>query len=118
MCHLPNAAVLYPFIWSTFGNGALSWGTHAVYPGKPPDSSPINPNPTAWWLRPVSNAARVGEHNAVTWNRLYRAPSPATRSRAGGGNRAAERTRLPEPRIIEQYQQDVRRALRRGDVTD
>jgi hypothetical protein len=83
MCHLPNAAVLYPFIWSTFGNGALSWGTHAVYPGKPPDSSPIDPNPTAWWLRPVSNAARVGEHNAVTWNRLYRAPSPATRVRAG-----------------------------------
>ena len=23
--------------------------------------------PTSWWLRPVSNAARVGEHTGVTW---------------------------------------------------
>jgi len=44
---LPNAAVLYPFCWSTLGNGALSSGTNAVYPGKPLDSSPIDPKPTA-----------------------------------------------------------------------
>jgi hypothetical protein len=23
-----------------------------------------------WWLRPVSSAARVGEHSAVVWNWL------------------------------------------------
>ena len=23
--------------------------------------------PTVWWLRPVSSAARVGEHSGVTW---------------------------------------------------
>jgi hypothetical protein len=34
---LPIAAVLYPFICKTFGNGALSRGTNAVYLGNPPD---------------------------------------------------------------------------------
>jgi hypothetical protein len=33
--------------------------------------SVIPPIPTAWWLRPDSSAARVGEHNAVVWNRVY-----------------------------------------------
>jgi hypothetical protein len=32
------------------------------------DNSPITPKPTAWWLRPVINAARVGEHSAAEWN--------------------------------------------------
>ena len=32
--------------------------------------SPMEPKPTAWWLRPVSRAARVGEQSAVTWKRL------------------------------------------------
>ena len=45
-------------------------GDERRVPGKPLDSSPIDPKPTAWWLRPVSSAARVGEHSAVTWNRL------------------------------------------------
>ena len=54
-----------------------------MYPGKPEDSSPIEPKPTAWWLRPVSSAARVGEHSAVTWNRLNRTPSSAIRVMAG-----------------------------------
>ena len=39
--------------------------------------------PTAWWLRPVSSDARLGEHNAVTWKRLYRSPSAASRSIVG-----------------------------------
>ena len=29
----------------------------------------MEPKPTAWLFRPVSRAARVGEHSAVTWNR-------------------------------------------------
>src|SRR3954451_11876413 len=39
--------------------------------------------PTAWWLRPVSIAARLAEQTAVTWNRLYRRPCAATRSMFG-----------------------------------
>jgi len=27
------------------------------------------PMPTEWWLRPVSSAARLGEHMAVVWKR-------------------------------------------------
>jgi len=30
----------------------------------------MEPNPTKWLLRPVSVAALVGEHIAVTWKRL------------------------------------------------
>ena len=41
------------------------------------------PMPTRWWLRPVSSAARVGEHTAVTWNRLYVTPCCCTRVRFG-----------------------------------
>ena len=26
--------------------------------------------PLAWWLRPVSRQARVGEHSAVVWKLL------------------------------------------------
>src|SRR3954465_12932430 len=39
--------------------------------------------PTVWWLRPDSNAARVGAHNAVVWKRLYFRPFPASRSAVG-----------------------------------
>src|SRR5687768_8547459 len=41
------------------------------------------PMPTEWWLRPVSNAWRVGEHSAVVWNRLYFNPLAASRSAFG-----------------------------------
>ncbi len=39
--------------------------------------------PTAWWLRPVRNACRIGEHSAVVWKRLYRSPPAANRSAVG-----------------------------------
>ena len=39
--------------------------------------------PTAWWLRPVSRHARVGEHREVTWKRLYRSPPAASPSMVG-----------------------------------
>lgn len=61
-----------------------------------PDSPPRNPqkwsNPQAFGHRlngpaapcwPVSSAARVGEHSAATWKRLYRTPSSAIRLIAG-----------------------------------
>jgi hypothetical protein len=39
--------------------------------------------PTEWWLRPVSNAWRVGEQMAVVWKRLYFRPPAASFSRVG-----------------------------------
>src|SRR5215470_16537355 len=39
--------------------------------------------PQEWWLRPVSNAARVGEQSAVVWKRLYLSPPAASFSRFG-----------------------------------
>ena len=41
------------------------------------------PMPTVWWLRPLSSAARVGEHKAVVWNRLSFSPPAARRSALG-----------------------------------
>ena len=41
------------------------------------------PIPTVWWLRPLSRAARVGEHSAVVWKRVYFRPSAARRSNVG-----------------------------------
>lgn len=38
-----------------------------------------------WWLRPVSKAARVGEHKAVVWKRVYLRPFLASLSRLGVG---------------------------------
>ena len=43
---------------------------------------PVN-MPTVWWLRPLSSAARVGEHSAVVWKRLYFSPPAASRSALG-----------------------------------
>jgi hypothetical protein len=74
---LPNAAVLYPLSRKIRGSGAQSCGRVAEYPGNPPANSPTEPTPTVWLFRPVSSAARVGEHSAVTWNRLYRSPASA-----------------------------------------
>ena len=39
--------------------------------------------PTLWWLRPVSSAARVGEHSGVTWKFVYCRPLAASRSMFG-----------------------------------
>ena len=39
--------------------------------------------PTVWWLRPLSSAARVGEHSAVVWKRLNFSPPAARRSAFG-----------------------------------
>ena len=43
----------------------------------------IWPLPTNVWLRPVSSDARVGEHIAVEWKRLYETPMFATRLSVG-----------------------------------
>ena len=54
-------------------------------PGNPFDQFVIVPIPTAWLFRPVSSAARVGEHNAVTWKRVNRSPLEARESSVGVG---------------------------------
>ena len=57
--------------------------------------------PTAWWLRPVSRHARVGEQIAVTWKRLYARPvggEPVDVRRRDVGAEAPE---LPEAEVVE-----------------
>jgi hypothetical protein len=55
------------------------FGRTDLYPGAAVACSVIAPIPTEWWLRPESNAARVGEHRAVVWKRLNRRPPAASR---------------------------------------
>jgi|GEM_PF-3442937 len=62
---------------------AAESGRMPVYPGARVLISAITPIPTLWWLRPVRVAARVGEHSAVVWNRVYPAPSWLRRSMVG-----------------------------------
>ncbi len=62
---------------------AADAGRVPLYPGAAPAISEITPIPTEWWLRPVSVAARVGEHSAVVWNLVYLSPSSASRSAVG-----------------------------------
>ena len=66
------------------------------------------PIPTVWWLRPDSSAARVGEHSAVVWNRVYFRPAAATRSKFGVWIGPAERTRRTEADVVDQHHQHVR----------
>ena len=50
-----------------FGQRCLVLGRMLLLllPGAEVAISVIAPMPTEWWLRPVSSAARVGEHTAV-----------------------------------------------------
>ena len=73
----------------------------------------IAPALLVWWLRPVRSATRVGEHSAVVWKRLYFSPWLASRSSVGIGIGAAERARVAEADVVDQEDDDVRRALRR-----
>ena len=58
-------------------------GQIELLPGAEVANSVIAPIPTEWWLRPVSNADRVGEQSAVVWKRVYFRPPAANRSRFG-----------------------------------
>ena len=53
--------------------------------------------PTAWWLRPVKNEARVGEHREVTWKRLKGAPPAASASMCGVPMSEPKAPRWPKP---------------------
>jgi hypothetical protein len=80
---LPNCAVEYPFSFKVIANGAFVFGRSELFPGADVAVSVMLPIPTEWWLRPVSNAWRVGAHSAVVWKRLYRSPPAASRSAVG-----------------------------------
>ena len=47
------------------------------------DDSEIVANPLEWWLRPVRNVERVGEHSAVVCHCEYVRPFAARRSIVG-----------------------------------
>ena len=66
LCHLPNAAVLYPFRLRSSAIPAALFAQTELYPGKPAASSGMRPNPTWWLLRPDSSAVLVGAHLGVT----------------------------------------------------
>jgi hypothetical protein len=53
--------------------------------------------PTVWWLRPLNSAARVGEHSAVVWNRVYRRPWLASRSAVGIRHGPPKALEAPKP---------------------
>ena len=48
--------------------GAVSNGISPLEFGNPVVASPMQAIPTVVWFRPVSIAARDGEHSAVVWN--------------------------------------------------
>src|SRR5262245_65392308 len=50
-----------------------------------------------WWLRPVIRAARVGEHRAVVWKRLYFSPRFASLSKVGVGIGPPKVLAAPKP---------------------
>jgi hypothetical protein len=59
--------------------------------------SVMPPISTEWWFRPDSSAARVGEHNAVVWNRLYLRPPAASSSAAGVRTGPPNALEAPKP---------------------
>jgi hypothetical protein len=59
--------------------------------------SVMPPMPTAWWLRPLSRAARVGEHSAVVWKRVYFSPVEASRSAVGMRHGPPKAVDAPNP---------------------
>ena len=73
----------------------------------------MTPVATLWWLRPVSSAARVGEHSVE-----LRVAEVGLRQavHGGGRNRPSERGRCAEAHVVGEDEQDVRRALRGGDL--
>jgi hypothetical protein len=74
--------------------------------------------PTAWWFRPVSSAARVGEHIAVTWKPVVPQPLRGHPVVVRGADRTAEGAGIAEPGVIDQHEQDVRRAHWWLDMAD
>jgi hypothetical protein len=69
--------------FSVSARAAHVFGFIEFCPGADVANSVIAPMPTVWWLRPLSSAARVGEHSAVVWNRVNFRPPAASFSKFG-----------------------------------
>ena len=93
---------------------AAEAGRVPLYPGAALAISEMTPIPTLWWLRPVSVAARVGEHRAVVWNRLYFTAGFGQTLGGGGAARATERGGCAESDVVDHDQQHVRGPGRRA----
>src|SRR5262245_6361574 len=57
---------------------AHSAGSLPAAPGKPSVASVIDAQRLTWWLRPVRNVDRVGEHSAVVCHCAYISPLSAS----------------------------------------
>ena len=96
------------------GHRRLVLGQLAGVAGEPGvDVGDLCRRPTACALRPVSSAARVGEHSGATWKLVYRSPLAARASRLGVGISAAVAAEVGEAEVVGHHHDDVRRALRR-----
>ena len=73
------------------------FGRTELLPGAEVAVSVMLPMPTEWWLRPVSNACRVGAHRAVVWKRLYFRPPAARRSATGVRQGPPNALEAPKP---------------------
>ena len=90
---LPELRRQYPLRRNVVGDGRLVLRLDAgAMPGADVAISVMAPMPTEWWLRPVSNAWRVGEAQCSgVGNRVSLRPSAAKPFGDRGVARAAER---------------------------
>ena len=79
-CHLPAQNVTYPSADSTSATVAAWLETWPIWCGYPVRKFDSVRRPTACCDRPVSSAARVGEHSGVTWKLVNCTPPAASRS--------------------------------------
>ncbi len=75
---LPSQKVLKPFSWRTWPIVAHSAGRRPFAPGNPLEHSVMQAMALRWWLRPVRNVDRVGEHSAVVCHCVYVRPRSAS----------------------------------------
>jgi hypothetical protein len=66
----------------------------------------------------VSKAARVGEQSAVVWKRVYLSPFLASLSRLGVGICPPKVPHWAEAAVVDQDEEDIRRAGRGFDDRD
>ena len=76
----------------------------------------ITPVAQVWWLRPLINAARVGEQSAVVWNLVYLNPGLRNAFKGRRRNRSTKRSRCSEADIVRHNQQYVRSVFRCFDL--
>ncbi len=110
--HLPNCAVRVAVELERLGERRAGVGTYRVVAGRRGGDLGDAAHADGVMVAPGQHApARVGEHSAVVWKRLYL--QPVVRQPLGGRRLAgaAERAGGAEAHVVEQDDQDVGRAL-------